>query len=221
MNRSEMRQRVKEYLSMSSTDPASDSGEVPTNSQINSAIKEARDLIYAKLQAEMPRRFGSSTDVAYTAEASSVSLPAAALGMVIHKVETKGASETYAHTLDAMVIEEFRNLANIGYPLAYAVEGSVLLLRPRPSTAQTVTLWHTPIVTDLADGTSPTEYPVMFHHLIPWCAALRIKTYLGDNASAMRAQFDDDFRLIVAHFENLARDTHVHEVGESGHYYTF
>jgi hypothetical protein len=220
MNRSQLRQRVKELMAMGITDPTTDSGR-PSNAQINQAITEARNMIYMKLQSELPRRFGQTTTLEYGSNVESMILPLAARGMPVFAVEYGATGETSRSTLDQATIEEFRNMSEYGDPMCYAVVKDVIYLRPRPQSSLTLTIYHTPVVVDMTDIDSPEELATPFHHLIAYGAAIRIKRGYGDPTDDMVNQFEEDFRTLVAHYETQQKDHHIQEVQQAEFYYGY
>lgn len=217
MNRSELRGRVKELLNMGVVDPSVDEG-VPTNARINGALTEARNMLYSRLSSEMPRRFGTSSTFTYPANTESValsSLASTAVGRAIFKVTCVPSGGTNPWTMDPAIIEEFRNYSLTGTPLVYAVVAGKFFLRPQPSQAMTVTLWHTPAVSTLADGTSPDEIDALFHHVVAYGAAIRLAAPMGDPVDELERMYDNDVRTILMHYETLGRDNHVHEIEHS------
>lgn len=220
MNRSALRQRVKELLNMPVTDAATDTGR-PSNAVINQAIKEARLALYNELKATMPRRFGASTTVTYTATSESVALPSGAQGVPIFKVEAANSGETTKRTLEPAVLEEFVSLAQDGDPRVYAIVKTSIHLRPRPAVDMTVTLWHTPAAADLGDNTEPTELHADFHHVIGYGAAVRIARAFGDPHEGLLEQYQEDLAVCIRHYEAMTPDHHIHETEQTELYHGY
>lgn len=206
-----LRGRVKELLNLGVIDPDTDEGQ-PSNARINSAIEEARNMLYSRLSSEMPRRFGTVTSMTYAASSEYVAVSAAALGRPVFKVEVVQTGGSVPWTLDPAVVEEFRNLSQYGTPLVYALVGGNIYLRPVPTFAATVKLYHSGGLTVLGDSDSPTEINSLFHHVIAYGAAIRLSASMGDPTENLERMYENDLRTMLSHYETLGRDNHVHEV---------
>lgn len=104
-------------------------------------------------------------------------------------IETGGAQLEPAGPTE--ILRRRLNAATTDAPQLYAVDGAnLLMLYPTPSEDGTLTVYHVPRPTTLADGADiPTEIPAEFHRLVVLYAAWRGGDYDDDQTSAQGSRY--------------------------------
>lgn len=216
MTGAELRAQVKALMNLQGdlTDVAVDQAR-PTNSQIDAAVNFCRAMLWAKIGTDYRRKVIVTKTVAYTADAESVSLPTGAVGQPIYQVEWTPNGATSRQKLDAAQLEEFRDTTRKGLPAWYVIMGSVIGVRPIPSSAGVLTIWCVPAVTALTTSTSPSELHPDFHHIIATMAAIRLRRGLGDPTQGLEDQLQEDQYTMLAYYESLNADNSLAETGST------
>ncbi len=209
--------QVKDWLNMPDTSPTS-SG-TPTNASITRFINAESESIYRDLSGILKRRFASSTTLTYTADAASVSLPAAAQNQSIIMVQTRENTADALRMLDEAVVEEFRNFSDKGTPVRFAVVGTSVMLRPKPTVAQLLTIWYAGANAALAaSGDVPSWLNADFHSIIALGAAIRLRRKLGDPVVDLVEQQQGDRLVMERFYTMMVHDNHLHETDSAESY---
>lgn len=216
MNRSELRERVKILLRDDVTDPALDSNLIG-NSALNDIIEERRQELYAHLATLFPNRFIDSDTMTYASGSSSEDLPLGAQGTRITQVRMRTYNQTSPYeyrTLKVVSLDESMGYDAAGTPILAARQGMTKIrLRPVPDVAYTLEVFFVPALTGLGDSDEPTEIPTMFHHVIAYSAAVRVKQMVDDPPGALDAAYQEALSKLVSFIGAMADDHGLEGVG--------
>lgn len=217
MNRSELRERVKILLRDDVTDPAQDSNLIG-NSALNDIIEERRQELYAHLSTLFPNRFIDVDDtLTYSSGSASEDLPAGVQGARITNVRMRAANQTAPYeyrTLKMVSLEESTGYDAVGTPILVSRQGMTKVrLRPVPDADYILEFFYVPALTGLTDNDEPTEIPNMFHHVIAYSAAVRVKQMVDDPPGALDVAYQEALSKLVSFIGAMADDHGLEGVG--------
>ncbi len=209
--RSSTRQRVKEILGFPDTSPSEESGS-PSNDEINVMYDEARRAVRNEIARLYPERAAAAdTTLSYTANSESASLPSATVGrriLAVYALPPTSSNAADKYRLDEIARIEFGNMGGKGSPSSCAIEGSLIYLRPIPTSTTTLYFSYVAGITATTDDSATnTDIPAEFHDIYAYKIAAIHKMLAGDpDADRMDRFYEMLLDSLLKHYESMVSD---------------